>query len=48
MADVNQTNATDGAKEIANHPIELEQAQIICVIGKVSYTPIHFFLLTGC
>ena len=38
-----------GAKEVANHPIELEQAQIICVIGKVSFTPVPFFFkLIGC
>ena len=41
MADTDQTNAMDGAKEFANHPSELEQAQIICVIGKISFTPVH-------
>ena len=44
MADTDQTNAMDGAKQVANHPIELEQAQIICVIGKVPFTPVHFLI----
>ena len=43
MADMDQTNAMGGAEEVANHPIELEQAQIICVIGKVAFTPVLFF-----
>ena len=38
---MDQTNAMAAAEVVANHPIELEQAQIICVIGKVSFTPVH-------
>ena len=43
MADMDQTNAMDGAEEVANHLIELEQAQIICVIGKNSLHSGPFF-----
>lgn len=45
MADKHQTNAMDSAEEVANHPTELEQAQIICVIGKVSFTPLRFLTI---
>ena len=45
MANTDQTNAMDSAEEVANRPIELEQAQIICVIGKVSFTLLHFLII---
>lgn len=37
MAETDQTNTMDGARETANPPNELEKARIICVIGKASF-----------
>lgn len=36
MAKMDQTNTLDGAGGATSPPSELEQAQIICVIGKAS------------
>lgn len=42
MTGMDQTNAMGGAGGVASPPSELEQAQIICVIGKGSFTLIFF------
>ena len=44
MAEMDETNTMDGARETANPPNELNKAQIICVIGKASFA--LGFLLT--
>ena len=43
MAETDQTNTMDGARETANPPNELDKARIICVIGKASFALGVFF-----
>ena len=42
MTEMNPTNAVGGAGETANPLGELEEAQIICVIGKISLLSLWF------
>lgn len=46
MAATDLTNAMDEAGETANVSNELEKAQIICVIGKVSFALISIFVIS--